>query len=158
MVRHKAVLGRYAALRCLWHEMRDDERTNRYSSSRRVRYLDWFGRLAWNKYRVINKQFKWPPQLRLRNQIHPTTGHPRNLPALLTVVVWSSGMLRLDLRLRRGAAPTHHRATDRFGKEGVADLPVLLATHRGHGDGTIQPGVDQVPRRCVEEGREYGQP
>eukprot|EP00966_Prymnesium_polylepis_P232789 5383800-Prymnesium_polylepis.1 len=29
MVRRKAVLGRYAVLRCLWHEVRDDERSNR---------------------------------------------------------------------------------------------------------------------------------
>eukprot|EP00966_Prymnesium_polylepis_P039212 910206-Prymnesium_polylepis.2 len=29
MVRRKAVLGRYTALRCLWHEIRDDERSNR---------------------------------------------------------------------------------------------------------------------------------
>eukprot|EP00966_Prymnesium_polylepis_P192319 4457651-Prymnesium_polylepis.1 len=29
MVRRKAVLGRYAALRCLWHDVRDDERSNR---------------------------------------------------------------------------------------------------------------------------------
>eukprot|EP00966_Prymnesium_polylepis_P163230 3772745-Prymnesium_polylepis.1 len=28
MVRRK-VLGRYAAVRCLWHEVRDDERSNR---------------------------------------------------------------------------------------------------------------------------------
>eukprot|EP00966_Prymnesium_polylepis_P027204 629114-Prymnesium_polylepis.1 len=27
IVRRKAVLGRYAALRCLWHEIRDDERS-----------------------------------------------------------------------------------------------------------------------------------
>eukprot|EP00966_Prymnesium_polylepis_P243453 5629833-Prymnesium_polylepis.1 len=29
MVRRKAVLGRYAVLRYLWHEVRDDERSNR---------------------------------------------------------------------------------------------------------------------------------
>eukprot|EP00966_Prymnesium_polylepis_P247137 5715187-Prymnesium_polylepis.1 len=28
-VRCKAVLGRYAALRCLWHKVHDDERSNR---------------------------------------------------------------------------------------------------------------------------------
>eukprot|EP00966_Prymnesium_polylepis_P049462 1144949-Prymnesium_polylepis.1 len=28
MVRHKAVLERYAALRCLWIEVHDDERSN----------------------------------------------------------------------------------------------------------------------------------
>eukprot|EP00966_Prymnesium_polylepis_P146441 3382091-Prymnesium_polylepis.1 len=32
MVRRKAVLGRYAVLRCLWHEVRGDERSNRQSS------------------------------------------------------------------------------------------------------------------------------
>eukprot|EP00966_Prymnesium_polylepis_P220995 5112027-Prymnesium_polylepis.1 len=31
MMRHKAVLERYVALRCLWHEMHDVERTNRLS-------------------------------------------------------------------------------------------------------------------------------
>eukprot|EP00966_Prymnesium_polylepis_P001662 38497-Prymnesium_polylepis.1 len=29
MVRRKVVFGRYAVLRCLWHEVRDDERSNR---------------------------------------------------------------------------------------------------------------------------------
>eukprot|EP00966_Prymnesium_polylepis_P147136 3398747-Prymnesium_polylepis.1 len=33
MLRHKAVPGRYAALRCLWHEIHDDERTNLYMYS-----------------------------------------------------------------------------------------------------------------------------
>eukprot|EP00966_Prymnesium_polylepis_P117454 2714843-Prymnesium_polylepis.3 len=28
MVRREAVLGRYAVLRCLWHEVRDHERSN----------------------------------------------------------------------------------------------------------------------------------
>eukprot|EP00966_Prymnesium_polylepis_P046313 1072344-Prymnesium_polylepis.1 len=29
MVRRKAVFGRYAVLRCHWHEVRDDERSSR---------------------------------------------------------------------------------------------------------------------------------
>eukprot|EP00966_Prymnesium_polylepis_P120109 2775652-Prymnesium_polylepis.1 len=37
MVRRKAVLERYAALRCLWHEVHDDERSNRYKSSCAIR-------------------------------------------------------------------------------------------------------------------------
>eukprot|EP00966_Prymnesium_polylepis_P230760 5340501-Prymnesium_polylepis.1 len=50
MVRRKLVLGRYAALRCLWHEVHDDEST--------ITVLV----LGTSYYRVVHDVATWYPR------------------------------------------------------------------------------------------------